>query len=161
MSPGNSVSVTSLGSITSDLDLPDVPTQYPLISTAQAGTLSRTAAGSRSKRPSSATTPRLTGSCEKKTSAGLLAPSSASVPAKVALFAYLTSTSTPDDTANSTIISATKLSFLPLYMTRVPSTSASCDTSSAEPWSPAGSCFPVVLEQAFKTIMKAIKIIII
>ena len=82
MSPGNSASVTSLVSITSDLDLPDVPTQKPLLSTAQAGTLSRRSAGSRSKRPSLATTPRLTGSCEKKTSAGLIAPSRASVPAK-------------------------------------------------------------------------------
>ena len=82
-------------STTSDLDLPDVPTQKPLLSTAQAGTLSRTSAGSLSKRPSLATTPRLTGSCEKKTSAGLIAPSSESVPAKAALFAYLTSTSTP------------------------------------------------------------------
>ena len=103
MSPGNSASVTSLVSTTSDLDLPDVPTQKPLLSTAQAGTLSRMSAGSRSKRPSLATTPRLTGSCEKNTSAGLIAPSSSSVPARAALFAYLTSTSTPVSAANAAI----------------------------------------------------------
>ena len=84
------------------------------MSTAHEGTLSRTSAGSLSKSPSFATTPRLTGSCEKKTSAGLIAPSSANVQANAALLAYLTSTSTPEVAANSAIISATRLSFLPL-----------------------------------------------
>ena len=71
-------------------------------------------AGSLSKRPAFATTPRLTGSCEKNTSAGLIAPSSSSVPASAALFAYLTSTSIPVVAENSAITSATRLSFLPL-----------------------------------------------
>ena len=53
-------------------------------------------AGNLSNRPAFATTPRLTGSCEKNTSAGLIAPSSSNVPARAALFAYLTSTSTPN-----------------------------------------------------------------
>ena len=82
-------------------------------------------AGNLSNRPAFATTPRLTGSCEKNTSAGLIAPSSSSVPARAALFAYLTSTSTPNLDSNSAIKSETKLSFLPLYTTSVPPTSAS------------------------------------
>ena len=106
--------MTSLVSTTRDLDLPDVPTQYPFLSTAHAGTLSRTLSGSRSNNPSLAITPRLTGSCEKNTSAGLIAPSRTTVPANAGLFAYLTSTSTPEVAANSAMISATKLSFLPL-----------------------------------------------
>ena len=61
-----------------------------------------------------ATTPRLTGSCERKTSAGLIAPSSSKVPASAALFAYLTSTFTPEVASKAAITSATKLSFLPL-----------------------------------------------
>ena len=77
-------------SITSDRDLPDVPTQKPFLSTAHEGTLSNISAGNLSNRPALATTPRLTGSCEKNTSAGLIAPSSSNVPAKAALFAYLT-----------------------------------------------------------------------
>jgi len=72
-------------STTSERDLPEVPTQYPLWSTAHAGTLSNTSAGKTSKSPSLATTPRLTGSCDKKTSAGLIAPSRAKVPANAAL----------------------------------------------------------------------------
>ena len=106
--------MTSLISTTKDLDLPDVPTQYPLLSTAHAGTLSRTLSGSRSNNPSLAMTPRLTGSCEKNTSAGLMAPSRTTVPANAGLFAYLTSTSTPEVAANSAMISATKLSILTL-----------------------------------------------
>ena len=101
-------------STTSDLDLPEVPTQNPLLSTAQAGTLSKMSSGKTSNNPSLATIPRLTGSCDKKTSAGLIAPSSAIVPASSALFAYLTSTSTPVSAAKAEITSATKLSFLPL-----------------------------------------------
>ena len=54
--------------------------------------ISKISAGNLSKRPSFATIPRLTGSCEKKTSAGLIAPSSTRVPANSALFAYLTIT---------------------------------------------------------------------
>ena len=43
-----------------------------------------------------------------------MAPSRTTVPANAGLFAYLTSTSTPEVVANSAMISATKLSFLPL-----------------------------------------------
>ena len=101
-------------STTNDRDLPDVPTQKPFLSTAHDGTLSNKSAGNLSNKPALATTPRLTGSCEKNTSAGLIAPSSSNVPAKAALFAYLTSTSTPEEASKAAITSATKLSFLPL-----------------------------------------------
>ena len=92
--------------------------------------MSSISAGNLSNRPAFATTPRLTGSCEKNTSAGLIAPSSSNVPARAALFAYLTSTSTPNLDSNSAIKSETKLSFLPLYTTSVPPTSASAKAAS-------------------------------
>ena len=61
ISLGITASFTSLVSTTTDLDLPDVPTQKLFLSLANVGTLSSMSAGNLSNRPAFATTPRLTG----------------------------------------------------------------------------------------------------